>query len=70
MTASKQSERTGRTARTERRPFITNIRIEPTGEDHWKATEPAADSDLWGRGETPPEAVEHYAQLVQASDSE
>jgi len=47
-----------------RQAFHTNLRIEPSGSG-WKATEPDSEQDLYGRGETPPEAVEHYAQLVQ-----
>ena len=33
-----------------------------------KATEPAADHDLWGRGETPFEAVQHYATLLELAN--
>lgn len=44
--------------------FHTSLRVEPTGDEAWKATEPESDSDLWGRGSTPPEAVKHYCELV------
>lgn len=33
----------------------------------WHATEPDADHDLVGRGQTAPEAVAHYAELVDDS---
>lgn len=66
MTASKpDNARNARNARTDREPFHTGFRIEPTGETAWKATEPASDTELWGRGDTPSEAVERYCQLIQ-----
>ena len=52
----------------EKRPFYTSIRVEPAG-DSWKASEPESDKDLFGRGESPPEAVENYAKLLQDGDS-
>jgi len=45
-------------------PFRTTLRIEPTG-DCWKATERDSDKDLWGRGESPYEAVINYVRLVE-----
>jgi hypothetical protein len=47
-----------------RRTFHTNFRIEPSG-DGWKATEPDGESNVWGRGKTPLEAVEYYALSLQ-----
>ena len=32
--------------------------------DGYKATEPRADSDTWGRGQTPGEAIQHYCEVV------
>jgi len=52
-----------------RQPIRTNFRIEPTGIDSWKATEPAAESDLWGRGKTPHAAVTHYVELVSGESA-
>jgi len=55
--------------RTERRPFYTSLRLEPSG-DAWKASEPDADSNVYGRGETPLEAVENYAIILQDGEDE
>lgn len=63
--ANPSKGREGRDGRTARKPFYTTLRVEPTGETHWKATEPEGDNDLWGRGETVTEAVQHYAQLIE-----
>ena len=38
-------------------------------DEHWKATEPAADHDLVGRGETAPAAVKHYAEALEEATS-
>ena len=57
-------------SKTENRdPIRTNFRIEPVGDSAWKATEPAAESDLWGRGSTPHEAVKHYVELVSGDSA-
>jgi hypothetical protein len=55
--------------RTERRPFYTSLRLEPSG-DAWTATEPEVESDVYGRGDTPLEAVEHYAIILQDGESD
>lgn len=47
----------------ERRPFNTTIRCEPSG-DAWKATEPAGDQDVYGRGDNPREAVKNYVEAL------
>lgn len=47
----------------------THIEVEKTEDDCWKATEPAAESNLYGRGKTPPEAVKHYAELVMGDSN-
>lgn len=44
----------------------TTIEWWPDG-DGYKATEPGGDTELYGRGETPPEAVEHYCELIADS---
>lgn len=56
-----------RNARDGRTAFHTNLRIEPSG-DGWKVTEPASDQELFGRGQTPPEAVKNYAELIANDD--
>ena len=55
-----------RDARTEPidEKFYTNFECEPSG-DSWKATEPESDEDLFGRGDTPVEAVMNYCKLLQ-----
>jgi len=42
------------------------IRVEITEQDSgtWKATEPGGEKDIWGHGQTPHEAVAHYAKLA------
>lgn len=50
--------------RTERWPFITTIRVEPSG-DAWKATEPAGEQDVHGRGGDPREAVKNYVEALE-----
>jgi len=70
MTAQTPDASNGRDARdgrSEPQLIRTYLEIKPTGEDSWKATEPAGNSDLWGRGATPAEAVQHYAELVGES---
>jgi len=57
--------RDGRTDPLAREVFHTTLRVEPTGENAWKATEPESDTDIYGRGSTPPEAVKNYAELVR-----
>jgi len=61
MTETQTDDTDGRTAR---KPFYTTLKIEPSG-DGAIAYEPEADSNLKGRGKTPAEAVEHYAQALQ-----
>lgn len=51
----------------EDQPVRTFIEAKPTEDGQWKATEPNADSDLWGRGNNPLEAVQHYTQLLMDS---
>ncbi len=55
--------------RNARKPFTTVIKVEPSG-DGAVAYEPEADSNLKGRGKTPLEAVEHYAQALQGDSDE
>ena len=31
----------------------------------WKATEPAGEQDVWGRGDNPREAVKHYVEALE-----
>lgn len=36
-------------------------------DEAWKATEPGGEKELYGRGDTPHEAVAHYAELAAQS---
>jgi len=48
--------------------FRTTIKYWQTDDDHWKATEPAADHNLVGRGATATEAVRNYAAAMDEHD--
>ena len=48
----------------------TTIEYWQTADEAWKATEPAADHDLIGRGSTPREAVANYAMAVEEAYSD
>jgi len=50
--------------RNDRQPTRTFFEIVPSG-DGWKATEPASDSELYGRGETRTQAIKHYVELIE-----
>lgn len=52
----------------QRERFRVTIEIEPTDGNAWKAFEPASESSLYGRGETPPEAVENYALALRSAE--
>jgi len=41
------------------------ITVEETDDGQYRAWEEASERDLYGRGETAAEAVEHYCQLIQ-----
>jgi len=44
--------------------FTTTIRcVKENGA--WKATEPAGEQDVYGRGENPREAVTHYIEALE-----
>jgi len=54
------------------RPFKTEFEYWQTDDGDWKATESAADSQLFGRGRTSTAAIANYCQLVEhgMADSE
>lgn len=41
------------------------IDVEENDDGSWKAFEPASDSDLYGRGENPRQAVANYALALE-----
>jgi len=41
-----------------------------TGDGQYRATEPDADTDSWGRGETPAAAIKRYCELVGGGGSD
>lgn len=45
--------------------FQTTIKCVRSG-DAWKATEPAGETDCWGRGATPRDAVVNYIEVLEA----
>jgi len=51
-----------------RRPYSPEYRytfeIVATDDGQYRATEPDADTDSWGRGETPAAAIKRYCELV------
>jgi len=47
-----------------------SITIEETDDGQYRAWEEASERDLYGRGDTAPEAVEHYCQLIQMGESD
>jgi len=59
-----KTEQTDNGGKAHKEPFYFTMRVEPSG-DGAIAYEPEADSNLKGRGKTPAEAVEHYAQALQ-----
>lgn len=42
----------------------TTIRWRQTGDGRWRASEPASDNELYGRGATPVAAVARYLDLI------
>lgn len=50
-------------------PIRCTIAIDPSG-DEWKAYEPSSESDLYGIGSTPPEAVANYALALEYRENE
>lgn len=46
------------------------IMTEQTEDDRYRAWEEHSERDLYGRGETPAEAVENYCRLIQAGESD
>jgi len=50
---------------TPARPFKTTFEYWQTDDGDWKATEAAADSQLFGRGQTSTAAIANYCRLVE-----
>lgn len=55
---------------SDREPIQTVMRVEPADDDAWHAFEPASDRSLKGRGETPPEAIRNYCEVIEARRGE
>jgi len=50
-------------------PIRCTIRVDPSG-DEWKAHEPSSETELYGIGSTPPEAVANYALALEHRENE